>query len=131
MIIAVVLVLIAFIVVGVMLSRQTTKSKKRAIADLDAEKENVEAFDIFALVESEVSALGLDGIEGAEGIPHGVLLKVWSDSQGIADSCADQAHLRYVVAEGVDPADATDADVNLECTKPNPKDDTHKTPDDE
>ena len=131
MIVAVVLVLVAFIVVGIMLSRQTRKSKKRAIADLDAEKENVGAFDIFALVESEVSALGLDRIEGSESIPHAVLLKVWSDSQGIANSCADHAHLRYVVAEGVDPAEATGADVNLKCTKSKSKDDTQQTPDDE
>lgn len=130
MIVAVVLMLIAFIVVGILLSRQTRKSKKRAIADLDAEKENVGAFDILALVESEVSALGLERIEGSESIPHGVLLKVWSDSQGIANSCDDHAHMRYVLAEGVDPAEATDADVTLECTKPRPKDDSQQTPDD-
>jgi hypothetical protein len=123
MIAAVVLVLIAFIVVGIMLSRQTTKTKKRAVDDLETEKENVGAFDIFELVESEVSALGLDGIEGSENIPHGVLLKVWSDNQDIANSCADHDHLRYLVADGVDPTEATDADVTLECTKPKPTDD--------
>ncbi len=117
MIVAVVLVLIAVIVVGIMLSRQTTRTKKRAMADLETEKENVGAFDIFELVESEVSALGLDSIEGSGNIPHGVLLKVWSDNQDIVNSCADHAHLRYVVADGVDPAQATEADVTLECTQ--------------
>jgi hypothetical protein len=118
MVAVVVLVFIAFVVVGVMLSRQASKTKKRAVADLEAEKESVGAFNIFELVESEVSALGLDEIDGAEDIPHGVLLKTWSDSQDIAGSCTDRAHLRFVVAEGVEPSNANEDDVKLECTKP-------------
>ena len=130
MVAAVVLVLVAFIVVGVMLARQSTKTKKRAIADLEAEKESVGAFDIFELVESEVTTLGLDEIEGAENIPHGVLLKIWSDSQDIVDSCTDRAHLRFAIAEGVEPPNATEDDVTLECTKQAPADDTRNTTDD-
>jgi hypothetical protein len=116
MIVPIVLVLAAVIGVGIMLARQTNKTKKRAIADLEAEKESVGAFDIFELVESEVSALGLDAIEGADQIPHGVLLKIWSDSQSVVDSCSDRSDLRYVVADGVDPAEADHQDVTLECT---------------
>lgn len=130
MIVPVVLILVAFIVVGIMLSRQSTKTKKRAIADLEAEQESVGAFDIFELVESEVNTLGLGDIEGAEGIPHGVLLKIWSDSQDIVDSCAHPSDLRYVLAEGVDPTKATDTDVTLECTRPRSTDDTIETTDD-
>lgn len=116
MIVAGVLVLVAFIAVAVMLSRQTTRTKKRAVADLEAEKETVGAFDILALVESEVNALDLAGIEGADGIPPSVLLKVWSSNDHVVDSCVDRSDLRYVVAEGVDPTKATESDVTLECT---------------
>lgn len=117
MTIAIVLAVVAFLVVAAVLSRQSTTTKKRAIADLEKEKENIGTFDIFELVESEVDTLGLPDIQGARDIPHGVLLKVWSDSDGVVNSCVDRAHLRYVVAPGIDPADATDEDVTLECTE--------------
>jgi septation ring formation regulator EzrA len=120
MTVAIVLVVVAFLVVGVMLSRQTRKTKKSAIADLEAEKEEVGTFDIFELVESEVNALGLLNIEGSTDIPHGVLLKIWSDNEDVVDSCVDHAHLRYVVADGIDPSNATDEEVTLECTKVRP-----------
>ena len=117
MIVAIVLVVFAFLVVGIVLSRQTSKTKKAAIADLEAEREEVGTFDIFELVESEVNALGLVDIEGSKEIPHGVLLKIWRDNADTVDSCVDRLHLRYVVADGVDPSSATDEDVTLECTK--------------
>ncbi|RLE12676.1 MAG: hypothetical protein DRJ28_08665 [Actinobacteria bacterium] len=122
MIIAIVLGVVAFLIVAAMLSRQSTKNKKRAVEDLEKEMESVGTFDIFELVESEVRALGLTDIEGAPGIPHAVLLKTWSDNQKVAESCHDRAHLRYVVAAGIDPSDATDDDVTLECTKPKMED---------
>lgn len=112
---AVVLGVVAFLVIAAIFSRQTSKTKKRAIADLKVEQENVGNFDIFELVESEVNALGLTEIEGAAGIPHGVLLKVWRDSEDVVSSCRGRSLLRYVVAEGIDPTDASDEDVTLEC----------------
>lgn len=115
MITAIVLAVVAFLVVAAVLSRQTTKTKKRAIADLETEKENVGEFDILALVESEVRKLELTTIEGAQGLPQGVLLKAWSDNQNMIDSCHDRAHLRYVVANGINPADVSAEDVTLEC----------------
>ncbi|MEE8457141.1 MAG: hypothetical protein V3S28_03750 [Acidimicrobiia bacterium] len=115
---AIVAGVVAFLVVAVVLSRQSTKTKKQAIADLEAERESVGTFDIFELIESEVRALDLTGIEGSPGIPHGVLLKIWSDSADVVESCIDRAHLRYVVPEGIDPEDATDDDVTLECMQP-------------
>ena len=120
MTIAIVLTVVAFLVVGVMLSRQTSRTKKSAIADLEAEKENVGAFDIFALVESEVTELGLLEIEGSMDVPHGVLLKAWSDHSNIAESCVDHAHLRFVVAQGINPPEAHEGDVTLECSATKP-----------
>jgi len=113
MITAIVLAVVAFLVIAAVLSRQTTKTKKRAIADLETEKENVGEFDILELVESEVRKLELTTI--AQGLPHGVLLKAWSDNQNMIDSCHDRAHLRYVVANGINPADVSTEDVTLEC----------------
>ncbi len=120
---AIVAGVVAFLVVAVVLSRQSSKTKKRAIADLEAEKDNVGTFDIFELVESEVRSLDLTSIEGALDIPHGVLLKVWSDGEDVVESCIDRAHLRYVVIDGIEPKDATDGDVALECTRPKMEDD--------
>ena len=127
MMVAIVLVIFAFVVVGIILSRQTSKTKKSAIADLEAEKEQVGAFDIFELVESEVNALGLLDIEGATDVPHGVLLKTWRDNEDTVSSCLDHEHLRFVVKQDIDPSNATDQDVTLECTKAAPTDDTRHT----
>jgi hypothetical protein len=120
MTLAIVLTVVAFLVVGVMLGRQSSKTKRSAVADLEAEKENVGSFDIFALVESEVTELGLLEIEGSSDVPHGVLLKTWSDNSDIAESCIDHARLRFVVADGVNPPDARDGDVTLECSATKP-----------
>jgi hypothetical protein len=117
MITAIVLAVIALLVVAAMLSRQTSKTKKIAIEDLKVDKENVGRFDIFELVESEISALGLLDIQGSHDIPHGVLLKVWSDGDHIVQMCAGREYLRYVVSAGITPADATEDDVTLECTE--------------
>ncbi len=117
MIIAVVVFIVAFMVVATMLSRQTKSAKKHAVADLKAEKESVGTFDIFDLVESEIAELGLLEIEGAQDIEHPVLLMVWTRSDETVASCVGKEHLRYVVAAGVKPADATEDDVTLECTQ--------------
>ena len=117
MIVAIVLIVLAFLVVGVILSRQSTKTKKRAIADLEVERENIGAFDIFELVESEVNSLDLLSIEGSADVPHGILLRIWSSNEDIVDSCVDREHLKYVLADGISPEDATDQDVTLVCTK--------------
>ncbi len=128
---AILLAIVVFLVVGVMLSRRTATTKKQAIADLKEEKESVGTFDILALVDSEVEALGLTGIDGATDIPHGVLLKIWRDNQDIVESCVDRQHLSYVVTPGVEPSNATEADVSMECsgTKPENASDDSQNPD--
>ena len=131
MIIAIVLIVLAFLVVGVILSRQNTKTKKRAIADLETERENVGAFDIFELVESEVNALDLLSVEGSADIPHGTLLKIWTSNKDVVDSCVDREHLKYVLADGISPQDATDQDVTLVCTKNTPRYDERQTAEDD
>ncbi|MDK1018109.1 MAG: hypothetical protein QGD89_01710 [Actinomycetota bacterium] len=115
---AVILTVIALLVVFALLSRQSSKSKKRASADLEQERQNVGVFDILELVKTEVRELGLTEIVGAENIPHGLLLKVWSASKDIVTGCTDRSHLRYIVEPGVLPSDATENDVFLECRDP-------------
>ncbi len=117
MIIGIVVFIIAFFVVAIVLSRQSKSVKKQAVEDLKVERETVGEFSIFELVESEVNALGLLEIEGADGLGHAVMLKVWSISDETVASCAGKEHLRYVVAQGIRPADATENDVTLECTQ--------------
>lgn len=102
--------------VVVSLSRQSSRNKKRAIAGLAEERKAIGSFNILELVESEVQELGLTKIEGARDIPIGVLLKVWNDSPDVVASCVDTEHLRYVVAQGTPPRDATENDVTLECS---------------
>lgn len=131
MIVAIALIVLAFLIVGVILSRQSTKTKKRAIADLEVERENIGAFDIFELVESEVNSLDLLTIEGSADIPHGVLLKIWSTNEDIVDSCADREHLKYVLADDINPQDATDQDVTLVCTKSMKSDNEQQTAEDD
>jgi septation ring formation regulator EzrA len=116
MTLAIVLAVVAFLAVGILLARQTSRIKKSAIDDLKAEKKSVGKFDIFELVESEVTALGLLEIDGATDIPHAVLLKTWSDSSDVTDACVDRAHLRFVVIDGINPQDAKDEDVTMECS---------------
>lgn len=123
---------VALLVAGIVLSRNASNTKKGAIEDLKREKEQVGTFDIFDLVESEVEALDLTEIDGAQDVPHHLLLKVWSESQDVVENCADRSHLRYVLADGVDPADAANGDVTLECRKGVESGDqgTEKDPDD-
>jgi hypothetical protein len=106
--------LLAFIVVGVVLSRQSSRRKKEAIASLEAEREAMHHYSILELVDEEVDDLGLRGIPGAEGLSADVLLRVWKDAPHGASAC-DRAQLRYVVAPGVAADDAGLADVRLEC----------------
>ena len=108
---------IVFLVAAAMLSRQASRNKKRAIADLERERDEVGTFSIMDLVESEVDALGLADIEGSGDIPHAVLLKTWSDNKDVVESCSDRSYLRFVVAPGVDPKDANHDDITLECTR--------------
>lgn len=113
----IVITIVALFVVLALISRQSTKNKKLAIADLEQEREAVGKFDILELVKSEVQALGLSDIEGANDIPLDVLLRVWRGNEGAADGCDSPSCLRYVISPGVVPTDATDDDVTLECTE--------------
>lgn len=111
----VVAAIVVFVVIGVVMSRQTRQRKKVAIDDLEREREAVGSTDIFAIVTAEVQDLGLRSIAGAENVQPEVLLRVWKDSSDIVDRCADRADLRYVLAANVAAQDAGNSDVTLVC----------------
>ena len=104
---------IAFIVVGVVLARNTGSRKKKAIASLEEERKSVGRYSIVDLVDAEVSDLGLRSIAGAEGVAPDVLLKVWSDTPDVHD--CDRSQLRYEITSNIAPPDADVDDVRLVC----------------
>ncbi|MDJ0792321.1 MAG: hypothetical protein QNJ71_10535 [Acidimicrobiia bacterium] len=111
---------IAFVVVGVVLARNTSSRKKQAIASLEEEKKSIGHFSIVDLIDAEVTELGLRSIDGAEGIPPEVLLKTWSTNESVHDCAHHQ--LRYVLAPGVEPADADHTSLELICDRSAPLD---------
>lgn len=111
MIVAIVAGVIAFMVVAIVLARNTSSRKQQAIESLKAEKAAVGHYNILDLIDEEVKDLELRSIEGATGIPPDVLLKTWTDSPELHD--VERSELRYVVAEGVEPQGAERGDVTL------------------
>ncbi len=107
-----IIVVVIVVVVGmIMLSRSGSQRKKEAIADLQREKDSLQTPDILELVNQEVSESGITDLPGAEGIDPVVLLKAWKRD---GDDCAE-GEGGFVVAEGVEPSAATEADVTFDC----------------
>jgi hypothetical protein len=109
---------------GVVASRRTSENKKEAMADLKLQQEQIEPFDIQALVTAEIADLGLRSIPGAAGVPAAVLLKTWKDNVETVNNCPSRDLLSFVVTPGLDPSEALDSDVSLVCDA-----DTMVTPD--
>jgi len=102
----------AFLVVMVLLSRMGRGRKRKALEDFEREREATKAPDILELVHQEVVDLGIDKIDGSEGIDPSILLQVYRRDEV---NCED-GHLRsYVLADGVDPADADLNTLSLAC----------------
>ena len=66
------------------------------------------------LVAAEIADTHVDEIPGGEGLSSAVMLKVFRRDTGVAETCL-AADRRFVVAPGVDPADADVNDVKLIC----------------
>jgi hypothetical protein len=107
------IIIVVIVIIGgmIMLSRSGSQRKKEAIADLQREKDSLHTPDIFELVDQEVRESGITDFPGAEGIDPIVLLKVWKRDRG---ECSDQAG-RFVMEDGVEPSNATESNVVLEC----------------
>ncbi len=115
MITVVIAAIVAFVVIGVVMSRQTKSRKQAAIEDLKREKKEVGSTDIFSIVTAEVEDLGLRAIAGADNLQPEVLLKVWKDQSDVVERCDDRANLRFVLEPGVVAQEARNTDVSLVC----------------
>lgn len=107
-------VVVAFIVVGVILARQTSARKKEATKSLEAEIEAVGQYNIADMVGEEVRDLGLRDIPGSQDIAAEVLLKVWTVSESTRSTC-DKSDLRFEITSGIPPGEAGEDDVDLVC----------------
>ncbi|MGI9666567.1 MAG: hypothetical protein ACR2N2_05630 [Acidimicrobiia bacterium] len=125
----IVAVVIAFVVVGVVLARQTTSRKKEATKSLQAEMDAVGSYSIAEMVGEEVKDLGLRDIPGSEGISSETLLKVWNSSQGLRSKC-EFSDLRFTITSGAPPTEADTDDVELTCEPSKDDVDDEPTPDD-
>lgn len=114
---------IGFVVVAIVLARQTSDRKKKAIASLEEEKKAIGTTTILDLVDEEITELGLRSIDGAEGIPADVLLRRWKASESVWSRC-DRSNLSFRVAEGIERRSATFDEVTVICA------DSESTPDD-
>ena len=112
MTLAVVGIGLVFLVVMVLLSRMGRARKRQAVEDLEREREAIKAPDILELVHQEVVDLGIDKIEGSDGVDPSVLLQVYRRDEV---NCEDGAELRFVLADGTDPEDADTDTLSLRC----------------
>lgn len=103
---------IAFLVVMILLSRMGRARKQQALDDLEREREAIQTPDILELVYQEVVDLGLDKLEGAEGIDPSVLLQVYRRDEV---NCEDGAERRFVLADGTKPEEADTDTLSLRC----------------
>jgi hypothetical protein len=103
---------IAFLVVMVMLSRMGRQRKQQAIDDFEREREATKPPDILELVQEEIVELGIDKIDGADGIDPSVLLQVYRRDEV---NCADGATKKFVLADKVEAGDAGPDTVSLVC----------------
>ncbi len=118
MTVAIVAAIVAFLVIGIVLGRQTKHRKQKAIENLKRAKQEIEHIDIFVLVAAEIDDLDLRSITGAEDLQPAVLLKAWKDNLDVVERCHDRTGLQFVVAHGVSPDKATSDDVTLVCEAP-------------
>ena len=87
------------------------KRQERLLAKLEPLPEIPTLMD---LVREEIAETGAATIPGHEGLPDGVILKVFRRDHLVRERCTHEG-FAYVVAEGVEPADALEADVSLYC----------------
>ena len=93
--------------------KRQSKRQKR-LEQIRAAEPDYVAPSIDDLVAEEIIDTGADQIPGGEGLAPAVLLKVYRRDTDSGDDC-EPADRRFVVAEGIEPADAGIDDVRLLC----------------
>lgn len=112
--IAVVLAVVAFLAMAFVVGRASARRRRQAKEDLEREKAALGTWDIMDLVRQEVADTGIDHIAGGDGIDVTVRLRVWHRDEStrlLVEGNPDR--LRFVLADGVDPAEADVDDVRL------------------
>lgn len=87
--------------VGLVLSRQSSRQKKEAVASLEAERAALGSHTILDLVNEEVEELGLRAIRGAEGFAPDALLRAWRNAP-TAVRASDPTDLEFLETDGDD-----------------------------
>lgn len=111
MAVGIVMAVIGVIVVVALLSRQQSRRKKEAIADLAREREALKPPDILELVNEEIKDAAIGNLPGAEGVDPTVLLKVWKRDGG---GCP-KGQGSFVVSDGTTPEEATEDTLKFKC----------------
>ncbi len=111
-VIAAALALGALLFVGIVLSRQTSRRKREAVASLEAERAALASPSILDLVMAEVEDLGLREIAGSTDIAPDVLLRVWNDADESVKA-RDRSELRFEVTGDPDAPHLQPDDVVL------------------
>lgn len=111
-VIAAALALGALLFVGIVLSRQTSRRKREAVASLEAERAALASPSILDLVMAEVEDLGLREIAGSTDIAPDVLLRVWNDADESVKA-RDRSELRFEVTGDPDAPHLRPDDVVL------------------
>lgn len=102
--------------------KQPRKSKRqRRLEQIRASEPEFTPPSIEDLVAAEISDAGIDQVEGAGGLPPAVMLKVYRRDEEVAQQCPREK-LRFIVADGIEPGEATIDDVALTCDVPLPGD---------
>lgn len=113
MTIAVVAVVVAVLIVLVIVTRNSSRMKKEARADLQREMEALPHRDIMDLVREEAEETGVTEIPGGEGVELPVLLQAWHRDAAARAACPDRSSLVFVVDDGADRARLTVEQIRL------------------
>lgn len=108
-------------------TRATDEDGKRSFRPTKRQRQILETLapdpvlpSIDQLVAEEARELGVAQVPGADAVPMHVRLKTWKRDRDRIGPC-EPDHLRFRLRDGVDPADATDADVRLEYEPEGPR----------
>ena len=93
--------------------KRKSKREKR-LEQIRAEEPEYVPPSIDDLIAAEIAETGVKDIPGGEGLPAAVLLKVFRRDTATAETCPP-AERRFVLADGVNAAEAGVDDVRLIC----------------
>jgi len=91
--------------------RKASRSQRRILEKLEPIPELPTVMD---LMREEIAETGVENIPGHEGLTGPVMLKVFRRDREVRERCTHDGYA-FVVADGVEPAEATEEQVSLHC----------------